>query len=112
MIEVTLPLRIQSTMNFREHWAAKAKRAKLHRTTAFTVLRAEALFKGTTGPVTVTITRIAPRLLDDDNAIAGCKNVRDGIADWLGRDDGDPLVSWRYCQEKGKEYAVRVRVEA
>jgi hypothetical protein len=34
------------------------------------------------------------------------------MSDWLKRDDGDPLLTWKYGQKKGKEYAVHVKVEA
>lgn len=100
---VTLPLRIESCANLREHWAKRAKRAKEHRLAALAVPK-QVL------PCTVTITRVAPRALDDDNLQGGCKALRDGIADRLGVKDNDDRVVWRYSQEKGKpkEYAVRV----
>lgn len=110
-IDVLVPIKVVSVLNQREHWAARARRAKLHRESTYHAMRAEALFSGTTGPLEITLTRIAPRLLDDDNAIAGLKAARDGIADWLGRDDGDQLLTWRYGQQKGA-YGVRVTVRA
>lgn len=105
--EVTLPLRLHSTANLREHWAAKAKRTKHHRQTAKLMCKDFGL------PCIVTITRIAPRQLDDDNLASCCKATRDGVADRLGIDDRDPRVQWRYKQAKGKpkEYAVRVTFE-
>jgi hypothetical protein len=110
---VRLPLKIESTPNRREHWAARASRAKLHRTTAWASLREADKLPRILGPVVVTITRIAPRELDDDNLAAGAKAVRDGVADWLGVDDRDPLITWRYAQERGKpkEYAARIEVQ-
>lgn len=110
-IEVLVPIRAVSVANTREHWAAKAERAKKHRMSTHLSLRAEAMLKGTTGPLKVTITRIGKRTLDGDNLQSACKACRDGVSDWLGRDDGDPLIDWQYAQEKG-DYAVRVRVEA
>jgi hypothetical protein len=63
-------------------------------------------------PVTVVLTRIAPRRLDGDNLQSGFKAVRDGVADWLGVDDGSSLVDWQYFQRSGKagEYAVEIEV--
>lgn len=66
-------------------------------------------------PVTVTIVRIAPRALDDDNLAYAAKAIRDGIADALGVRDNDLRVSWRYEQRKpakGCKPAVEIRVEA
>lgn len=107
MTSTILPLRIESCANLREHWAKRAKRAKAHRTAALAIPKHPL-------PCTVTITRIAPRRLDDDNLAGGCKALRDGIADRLGVADNDPRVQWHYAQEKGKpkEYAVRVSIAA
>lgn len=98
-------------MNVREHWAAKAKRAKKQRGETFLQLRCAAL--GHEVPCTVTLTRIAPRSLDGDNLQASLKNVRDGVADWLKVDDRDARVNWLYGQRRGgvKELAVEVLVE-
>ena len=63
-------------------------------------------------PAVITITRVAPRALDSDNLAISAKSVRDGIADWLGVDDGDKRLTWRYEQRRGrpKEYAAEVAV--
>lgn len=115
--ELTLPLRLVTLENQREHWAKKAKRAKEQRALAFLSLRNRketwALEPTHDGAFRVELTRVAPRALDSGN-FQGCfKHVQDGIADWLGIDDGDPRIEWRYFQERGnpKEYAVRIRIE-
>jgi hypothetical protein len=66
------------------------------------------------GAVAITLTRIAPRVLDTDNLASGLKAVRDGVADALGVNDGSSRLTWRYAQERGKprEYAVRVEIQA
>ena len=113
MIEI--PIKIESTLNKREHWRTKAARAKKQRAAACTWLGWEfGLPINKPLPTVVRLTRIAPRELDDDNLAGGFKSVRDGIADWLGIDDRDPRVKWRYGQIKGKpkEYAVRVSFES
>lgn len=102
MITVTLPLRIVSTPNVREHWTRRHKRAQAHRKAALLVPRAGL-------PCTVKLIRIGLKLLDGDNLQAGMKALRDGIADRLGVDDADPRVTWEYAQEQG-EYAVRVEI--
>lgn len=68
-------------------------------------------------PCIVTLTRIAPRSLDEDNLAYAFKGIRDFIADELipglakGRADGDSRIQWRYKQEKGKIQKVRVEID-
>ncbi len=104
--------RIESEANGREHWRAKSARTKRHRLLAWAELKR--VERPTfLGPVQITLTRIAPRTLDDDNLASGFKATRDGVADWLGVDDGDKRLSWRYAQERGapKTYQVRIEVQ-
>jgi hypothetical protein len=73
-------------------------------------------------PVVVTLTRIAPRKLDNHDGLApSMKGIVDQLAVQLGlptnkkghaRDD-DPRVTWKYDQRKGgvREYAVEVHIE-
>ncbi len=109
---VLLPLRIVSVLNEREHHMVRARRSRLHRTTARMLLR-QAHRARPVLPVTVTLTRIAPRKLDGDNNQAGLKACRDGVADWLEVNDNHPDVTWKYGQRTGKpkEYAAEVVVE-
>lgn len=106
---LTLPLRTYSELNRRDHWAQRARRMKNHRRSAHL---ATAVLCGRHLPCVVTLIRIAPRKLDDDNLRAALKGVRDGIADRLGIQDNDPRVNWRYEQSRGKprEYAVKIGV--
>jgi hypothetical protein len=102
----TVPLRIESVANLREHWSKRAKRAKMQREAiGWHLGKARPAL-----PCVVNLTRIAPRPLDGDNLQGGFKAVRDGIADWLGVDDGSESVGWVYRQRKGapKQYAVEV----
>lgn len=101
-----LPIRTYSLTNSRAHWAAKAKRARAARAECVVIPREIAL------PCVVTLTRIAPRELDDDNLRGALKSVRDGVAARLGVDDRDPRVRWEYTQRKAgvREYAVVVEI--
>ena len=112
MIAITIPLRIQSSLNLREHWRVRANRNSSHRSAAWFALKAAG--RWTEFPCVVTLTRVAPRELDGDNLQGGFKSVRDGVADWLGLDDNDKRIEWRYAQAKGeaREYAARVKIEA
>ena len=110
-VTVDIPIRTQSEANLREHWGTKARRVKQHRDLAFVVVR-KALEYRRPLPCVVTLTRLSPRLLDDDNLRQALKACRDGIADWLGVDDRSPLIRWEYDQRQASKYhAVRVEVE-
>lgn len=105
MITCHLPIKTVSEANRRDHWAVKAKRAKSQRHTAAMLVPRFSL------PCVVTIVRIGPKELDDDNLSGSCKAVRDGIADRLGVQDNDPRVVWKYGQKRG-EYGVEITLEA
>jgi hypothetical protein len=102
---IELPLRIESEANRRDHWGDKARRVKAQRFAAIAV-PVHPL------PCVVTLVRVAPRALDDDNLRSAFKALRDGIADRLGVKDNDPRVRWEYAQVRGraKEYAARVSI--
>ena len=113
MIEVRMNMKIVSVANMRLHWAVKAKLVRDHRTRTRMSLNAAAQSSGLEMlPVTVVLTRVAPRRLDGDNLQSGFKAVRDGVADWLGVDDGNGLIDWQYAQRSGRpsEYAVEIEV--
>lgn len=107
-IAVTLPIRTYSLTNQRCHWMKKHRIAKGHRLACLAIPKMD----GSWLPCVVTLTRIAPRELDDDNLTSSTKSVRDSVADRLGVDDRDPRVRWEYGQERGgvREYAVRVEI--
>lgn len=103
------PARLSSSLNARMHWRVRAKTAKAEREQAALMCRARLI--APSFPCVVTLTRIGPRQLDDDNVATAFKATRDGIADWLQVDDGDTSkVRWEYGQEKGS-YAIRVQIE-
>ena len=108
---VEWPVRLMPLANLREHWAIRSDRAKRHRTMA--KLLASTMLVRPALPCIVTITRLAPRELDSDGLVSSAKNLRDGLADWLGIDDRDPRVEWVVKQEKAgvRTYGVRVEVK-
>lgn len=71
-------------------------------------------------PVKITLIRIAPRSIDDDNLQFAMKEFRDFIADALipglpmGRADGDERLIWKYQQKKDepKKYAIKIIIES
>lgn len=110
MIYTTIDLKIASTANQRLSWRQKAKVTQSHRQRAKNALAAVAMPPAP--PLTVVLTRIGPKTLDSDNLAYAFKAVRDGVADWLGVDDGSDQLDWQYCQRTGGpgNYSVEVEV--
>lgn len=114
LISVTLPIRTVSEANVKEHWGRTARRVSRQRRDMFMGLYNYRDRLRGQWAWTVTLTRIAPRFLDEhDNLPRSMKACVDEVAKALGVDDKSKRVHWAYSQEKGKpkEYAVRVRVE-
>jgi hypothetical protein len=107
---VDIPIRTESEMNRRDHWRERDDRRRCQQQSVAVCLYCAgrpAL------PVHVTMTRIGPRRMDDDNLAGALKHVRDEIARWLGVDDGDKArVTWQVEQQRGKLHGVRVVFQA
>lgn len=60
------------------------------------------VLEGFTGPLAIWIERHGPRELDGDNFISGCKELRDSIAEILGRkgDSESDGLTFKYSQKK------------
>lgn len=112
---ITVPIKTVSEANRsrHEHWGTTSKRVKSQRHAVALLARGIDPALVALGPQLVTLARIAPRDLDDDNLARCLKAVRDEVAARLGVDDRDPRVSWHYEQRRGrpKEYAVEIRVD-
>lgn len=109
LVDFTVPIRLESEANKHSHWTIKARRVKVQRQAIHLYGKKH---MPVPFPVVVVMTRIAPRLLDDDNATRSCKAVRDELAALMGIDDRDPKVTWVVKQARGavREYAVRVQM--
>jgi hypothetical protein len=119
--EVTteIPMKLPSMANLRLHWAVKATVFKRQRHVVGLALRGTARmwlthWKGMASNerlcLYVTLTRVGPRALDDDNLAHAFKAVRDEVAAFVGLDDGSKRFTWAYRQERGL-YAVRIKLE-
>lgn len=102
MVELFYPIHLVTLENEREHWKTKASKARMVR--AQVVLFLSALAGGKPkpeAPWAVTLTRHAARKLDPGNLEACFKHVQDGVADWLGVNDGDGAkIRWVYRQKR------------
>lgn len=110
LVDFTASIRLVSEANIHEHWGTTSKRVKEQRQWIYVHAKRH---MPVPFPAVVTMTRIAPRELDDDNAVRSCKAIRDELALLMGIDDRDPRVKWVVKQSKGspKQYGVRVQIE-
>lgn len=82
------------------HWRKKAKTAAAQRAR---MRREVARWLEAHGPVMrITVTRVAPRRLDEPNLGAALKHAIDGLSDALRIDDGSRAVEWVLKQRKGQ----------
>lgn len=116
IIDWKLPLRTVSESNSREHWYAKALRAKIQKKSIWYAFNEDR--PNIPLPCIVKLSRKGPRLLDSDNLQSSFKAIRDQVADQIipglppGRADGDPRIEWQYDQSKDKVYSVQIEVFA
>lgn len=109
---VYLPLATVSEANTFEHWSDRHRRNKKQKERTSLMIPNQKYPL----PCIVHLTRISPRSLDDDNLPQSMKHIRDTIASKIkpglapGRADGDPLITWKYSQEKGEPKQQGVRV--
>ena len=111
MIAIDIPgMRLLSENEVRRlYWRRRAESSKRERWLVRALLHGE---RGSPPkpPLVIVITRCSPGKLDSDNLAGACKALRDGVADWLGVDDGSDELTWRYSQERGA-WGVRIQVE-
>ncbi len=109
-----IPMTLPSGANIHAHWRERQRRIKAQRSAVMLALPTRKLATARNwltllGKVVVTLTRISPRPLDDDNNVGAFKGVRDQVAAQLGIDDRDQRIAWVYRQERGKQ-AIRIEV--
>lgn len=110
-VHLSLDMFVPSVANMREHWAAKHRRVKAQRETALLCLKMHGKFpREFDGLVIVKLTRTGGRRLDDDNLRSAFKAVRDGVADWLGIDDGSHRIQWQYFQKPGGKKGTIIKI--
>jgi hypothetical protein len=112
MLTIEIPVKTTSEVNVREHWAVKRRRRISQQQEVNAEWKAAIKRKKIHLPCVVTFTRIAPKLLDDDNLRSAFKGIRDEVARLLGVDDGSTLVRFDYLQTPiGKrEYRIKIEV--
>jgi hypothetical protein len=102
-------LALQLTKNQRLHHQEEA-RIRAHERA--TIARALEDITPPAGPWLVTIVRQGPTKMDDDNATASAKGVRDAVAAWLKVDDGQTeRVRFVVTQLRDKAFGVTITVK-
>jgi hypothetical protein len=110
-ITLKLPCRVLSEANRRDHWAVAHRRAKQQADALHAALEAAGLTDHRPPlPLIVTWTRTGRKTLDDDNLQRAFKALRDRLAEWIGCDDGDERITWKYTQRQGTP-GVTVMIE-
>ena len=115
-VSFTLPLKTLSEANVSEHWS---KRASRHKEQKAAVNHAMNLVKSRLRmPCTITCKRYGKRLLDaHDNLPISFKHILDQICVCItgdkrpGRADGHQGFTFRYDQEKSKEYFIKITID-
>jgi len=113
----SIPIRLQSYANMAEHWRRKVQRKKKHNELLDAYFFVQQL--EIKPPCRITLVRVAPRKLDDDNLRFAFKNVLDRIGKYLmpekkvGHADGSGLIQVDYQQTRGKpnEYKINIIIE-
>lgn len=127
MIVWTIPLKTVSEANCSEHWSKKSKRHRQQQFYIRSLFAHEAM--QITLPCTVTLIRLSPRMLDDDNLRSAFKWIRDEISECIlpekvkfyqkkgklyilkGHADSDSRITWVYGQEKQSTLGIRIEIE-
>ncbi len=109
----SIPGHLPSRSNERVHWSKRSRLSRLQRQGAYLETRAAMPIKDPMKlPVTVTMTRVSVRRIDDDNLAGAFKSIRDGIADAFGVDDSPSgPITWRYARRGGASACAEITIE-
>jgi len=113
-ISIHVPIRTESELNRRDHWAVRNKRKKEQQRATYFAWKQAVFGKHIPKPpFVVTFTRFGPRMLDTgDNLPSAFKGIRDTVAELLKVDDGnEQMIRFEYKQQHDSDYAIAIQVE-
>ena len=108
-------LKTVSELNDRSHWGAKNRRKQDQQEQVAVAMLNALRGRRIELPCVVTMTRIGPKKMDNDNLAGAMKHCQDQIARQLGVDDGDESkVIFRHYQMPigSRDYAVKVEIKS
>lgn len=114
--KITIPMKLPSVANIREHWSKSHKRNKQQELLVRVHWHNNEI-RNVKLPVEITLTRLSPRKLDDDNLATAFKKCRDVVSDFLipglqpGRADDSDLIAFKYAQAKSKEPQISIEAK-
>ena len=117
---VQFPMRVESEndnrpVSLKAAWGVAARtkqqRANVRLLLESTFRRARRVVDQGENEFTVTMVRLSPGVLDDDNLRGAFKAIRDEIAAWIGYDDRDDRIRWQYAQQVCEPRAFATRIE-
>lgn len=113
-LTLDLPIRTVSEANSREGWRARGKRKVAQQTEVQVEWLNKFGRRKVNLPCVVTLTRIGPKLLDDDNLVGSFKFIRDQVAKMIGVDDGSAHIRFvpKQIANGKREYRVLVEVQS
>ena len=91
-------------------YAGKWRGVKVQKTKMVRVL-APVWAERLAGGLTITLTRYAAKLLDDDGLRRGFKHIRDGVADAFAVADNDPRLTFEYSQIAEPPSRITIAIE-
>jgi Holliday junction resolvase RusA-like endonuclease len=110
-VTLTLPCRVYSVANAREHWSARHRKFKAQAVVLEQVMKGAWLGDWIPDlPLKITWTHIGRRM-DRDNLAGSFKSLQDSLARAFFVDDGYERLCWVYEQRAGKNGGVEVRIE-
>jgi len=111
-VQYSIPVKVKSEANMREHHMAKYRRSKAQKNAAYLMTVTEAKpYREPKSSITVAMIRgygKRGKKMDSDNLARSMKACRDGIASGLCIDDCSDLIDWQYAQRQGDTDRVEV----
>lgn len=102
-------LRLVSEANAGGKLRDKIKRKSAVRETVWLALSRRP--RMTAWPFVITLTRLGGKRLDSDNLARSMKAVQDAVAEWLGIDDGDERIEWKYEARPDWVMGCEIKIE-
>ena len=99
-VTFTIPIRVMSEANQRDHWAKRFRRKQQQQELTRIHAGAVGLAIQPGERLRIALCAVLSQLMDSDNLAGAFKHVRDTLAALIGLDDGSDRLEWVYTQRK------------